>query len=274
MGVRMATVAKPLADPGLPEQKSNPIAHAIDRWIYVFMAAWFIAITLVGFVPFTIDRIAANRAGTKPPFPPILHVHAVVMSLFLLLLLTQAILIANGRIRRHQWLGRAAFVLVPLIVVVMILLVRTTYDVGLSFAQTAPPHIREKLLKGLTHDNTLLFEIREIVLFPIFMFIALKARRNDPDLHKRMMFLSTAVILLAATNRIPWLPKLTRPPLSADLYVLLILSPMFIWDVIRLRRVPKAYLIWGSVSALCSIPVYMLWGTPWWFATVPDLMRL
>ena len=270
----MATVAKPLADPGLPGRKSHPIADAIDRWIYVFMAAWFMLITLVGFVPFTIDRIAANRAGTKPPFPPILHVHAVVMSLFLLLLLTQTILIATGRIKRHQWLGRAAFVLVPLMVVVMFLVVRASYDAAFSFAQTAPAQVREKLLKGLSHDNTLLFEIREIVLFPIFMFIALRARRSDPNLHKRMMFLGTGVLLLAATNRILWLPKLTRPPLLADLYVLLILSPMFIWDLVRLRTVPKAYLIWGGMCALVSIPVYALWGSQWWFSTVPELMRL
>ena len=117
----MATLADVRVDDVLGGRNSGSrLARAIDRWIYVFMASWFMAITLVGFVPFTVARIAANRAGTKPPFPPILHVHAVVMSAFLLLLLIQAILMATGRRDRHQWLGRAAIVLVPAIVVVAI----------------------------------------------------------------------------------------------------------------------------------------------------------
>lgn len=269
----MVIIASALADTGLRgRQRGSPLAHAIDRWIYVFMAAWFMAIALTGFVPHTIARVAANRAGTAPPYPPILHVHAIVMAMFLLLLLTQTILVARGRSDRHQWLGRAAMVLVPAMVIVMIVLVPTTYHVAWSFAQAAPPDVREKVLKGLTHDNTALLQIRIIILFPLFTFIALRARRSDPALHKRMMFLATAVLLLAATGRMPWLPRPFAVPFTVDFYLLVILSPMFIWDLIRTRSVPKAYLIWASVYALASVPMYVLWGTPWWFSMVPHLM--
>ena len=57
----------------------TPRAHAIDRWIFVAMAAWFIVIVLVGFIPDAIGKVAAVKSGTQPPFPPILHVHAVLM---------------------------------------------------------------------------------------------------------------------------------------------------------------------------------------------------
>ena len=33
-------------------------------------------------------------------------------------------------------------------------------------------------------------------------------------------------------------------------------------------------LIWASVYALASVPVYALWGTSWWFSLVPHLMRV
>ena len=69
----------------------TPRAHAIDRWIYVFMAAWFIVIVLVGFIPDAMMKVAMVKAGARPPFPPILHVHAVLMGSFLLLLLANFI---------------------------------------------------------------------------------------------------------------------------------------------------------------------------------------
>lgn len=271
----MATVAESGFDHELGSRQSgSPVARVIDRWIYVFMAGWFLLITLVGFVPFTIDRLQANAAGTKPPFPPILHVHAVLMSAFLLLLLIQTILMATGRSERHQWLGRAAIVLVPAMVVAMILLVPTTYRLGWSFAQSAPPDIRAKLMKPLTHDNTLLLQIRAIVLFPLFMAIALKARRSDPALHKRMIFLGSVDLLLAAVDRMRWLPRPLGHPLSSDLYLLLILSPMFVWDLVRGMRGARAYVLWAVIFAVGSVPVYLLWGTHWWFSTVPQLMRV
>jgi hypothetical protein len=49
----MATVAAPIYDERRPPDRlsGTPRAHAIDRWIFVAMAAWFIAIVLIGFIP-------------------------------------------------------------------------------------------------------------------------------------------------------------------------------------------------------------------------------
>jgi hypothetical protein len=40
----------------------TPRAHAIDRWILVAMAAWFIAIVLAGFIPDAIGKVQAVQA--------------------------------------------------------------------------------------------------------------------------------------------------------------------------------------------------------------------
>jgi len=128
----------------------TPRAHAIDRWIFVFMAAWFIAIVLTGFIPDSLEKVAAVQAGERPPFPLVLHVHAVLMGSFLSLLLAQTTLAATGRIDLHRRLGLAG------------------------------------------------------------------------------MILATAMPLPAGIDRIAWLPS-TMPwnPMSADLYTLLAVSPMF-----------------------------------------------
>ncbi len=86
------------------------------------MALWFLAITLLGFVPDSVMKVTAIAAGKRPPFP-------------------------------------------------------------------------------------LLLQTRTGALFPLFIFGAWQARAGDAGLHKRMMFLATAVALPPAIDRITWLPS-------------------------------------------------------------------
>ncbi len=249
------------------------VAAAVDRWIWVFMAAFFIAITLTGFVPDSLQKLAMIRAGARPPFPPILHVHAVLMGGFLLLLLAQSWLMATGRRDRHQLLGRVAFVLVPAIIVVGFILVPTLYRHVWNGAQAAPPPVQEQLRQTLLFlDNIALLQLQAGVLFTVFIWLALRARRLDPEFHKRMMFLATAWPLQAAIDRITWLPSLPPGPFSTDLYTLLALSPLFVWDTLRHRAVLGVYLVWLGVSLPVAIAIQLAWDTPSWHAFAPLLL--
>lgn len=252
----------------------TPRAHAIDRWIYVFTAASFILITLTGFIPDSLAKIAAVQSGQRPPFPLVMHMHAVLMGSFLLLLLTQTVLVATGRCERHQRVGRLGIVLVPLLVVVGLVLVPTIYHSVAYAAGTAPPEIAAKLRGRLQQlDNIMLMQLRIGILFPLFLFIGLRARNIQPGLHKRMMVLGTAVALPAAIDRIGWLPNtLPGSPVSTDLYTLLAVSPMFAWDLIRNRRVHEAYLIWIAAALPFTIAVYAAWDMPWWHAAAHRIM--
>jgi len=62
--------------------------------------------------------------------------------------------------------------------------------------------------------------------------------------------------------------------ISLDLFVLLTLSPMFIWDLIRNRGLHRAYLIWGSIYFPVMATVHLLWDRPGWHAIVPRIMGL
>jgi hypothetical protein len=175
--------------------------------IYVFMAAFFVLIALPGFIPDSFVKIAAVRAGERLPFPLILHIHAVSMGLFLLVL---AIVLAG------------------------IVLVPTMYREVWTAALNAPPATREKLQQiVLVRDNILLLQLRMGVLFPLFMIIALRARKANTGLHKRMMILAVAMVLPPAIDRIAWLP--TTFPTSAA-------------------------------------AVHGLWGSEWWYAAAPRLV--
>src|SRR6516162_5198646 len=92
-----------------------PLAGLIDRWIYVFMAALLLMTTLVAFIPDSLAKMAAVETTQRAPFPAVLHVHAVLMGLWLLLLLAQTTLMATGNAAYHKQLGLASLALAPAI---------------------------------------------------------------------------------------------------------------------------------------------------------------
>jgi hypothetical protein len=249
---------------------------AIDRWIYVFMAVFFIAITLTGFIPDSLAKLAAVEEGQRPPFPLVLHAHSVLMGAFLLLLLAQTVLAATGRLQYHQKLGVAAVFLVPAIVLAGFMLVPTIYQQIWQGMQAAPAEAQAEMQGFLRFfDNIMLLQIRVGIVFLVSILIALKVRKTNPGIHKRMMFLAIAPALAAAFDRIMWLPhSLPESPLSPDLYVLFAVAPMFLWDVVRNRTVHTAYRIWLGLMVPSSILIHILWDTEWWHGVAPRLVGL
>ena len=272
----MATIAETAAESGRrPDFLSGtPRAHAIDRWIYVFTAASFIAIALAGFIPSSIGKVSAVQAGLRPPLPLVMHVHAVLMGSFLLLLLAQTVLVATGRHALHMRLGILSMLLAPAMVVAGFLLAANTYHSVWGAAQAGPPEARAgaEAVVGVV-ENILLLQLRIGILFPVLLWIGLRARRGEPGLHKRMMILATAMALPAGIDRIPWLPT-TMPvtPLGPDFWTVVAISPMLVWDLVRNRSLHRAYWIWLGLFLPFAVVVHSLWNTAWWHGTAKAIM--
>ena len=274
----MATIAGKFDDvnPRVDALSGTPRAHAIDRCIFVAMAAWYITIVLVGFVPDSVMKVGMVQAGARAPFPLVLHIHAVVMGSFLLVLLAQTWLMATGRTAMHMQLGVLGTVLAVTLVVVGFVLAPTMYYQVWGGANFGPPEVRAALAAAVPLvENILLLQISAGIMFAVFMTIGLRARGRNAGLHKRMVFLAVASPLGAAFARMHWLPS-TMPssPLSVNLFVLLAVAPMFIWDVIRNHRVHEAYLVWFPAFIAVLTIVNLLWDTPWWHATARMIMRV
>jgi hypothetical protein len=274
-GSKMATAELATRQPRPDHLSGIGRAGVIDRWIYVFMAASFVVFTLVGFIPDAMGKVAAVEAGQRPPFPLALHLHAILMGTFLMLLLSQTVLMATGRDGPHRKLGIAGVVVGAALVVVGVILVPTMYHQLWDSAQAAPPPVREQLMTQAIpgFDNIILLQMRIGIAFPLALFIAVRARGTNPGLHKRLMILATAVALPAAFDRMTFLPN-SQPgsPISADLYTLAALSPLFIWDVVRNKSVHRAYWIFLGIFLPLTVAVYALWNTPWWHDTVHRMM--
>jgi hypothetical protein len=249
-------------------------AHALDRWIYVVTVVGFIVVTLTGFIPDSLSKVALIAAGQRPPFPLVAHLHAVLMGSFLLFLLTQTVAMATGRQDLHQRIGPAAYALVPALVVAGCLLAPATWHSVWDAAHNGPPEIRPALLDVSRElDNILLLQMRIGILFPLLLFLGLRARNGDAGFHKRMMIIAPAMALPAAFDRIAWIPHtMPQNPLSTELYPLLALAPLLAWDIFRNRRIHPAYWVFLAVYLPAAIVVHLAWDQPWWHRAVQRLM--
>ena len=260
--------------PVTPAAPATDLVAVIDRWIFVFMAAMLIVVALGGFIPDSVMKVGMVEAGKRPPFPLVLHFHAVAMGSWLLLLLAQTSLMATGRRAGHKQLGLASMVLGPAVILIGFVLVPTMYNQLWNTVHALPggPDAAG-LAQVAARGNIALIQIQIGSLFAILLTLAVRARKRDLSLHKRLMVLTPIVAMPAAVDRMTWLPAtLPVSPLSAQIYVLLLASPMFAWDLYRLGYVHRAYVIWLGLVLSSDAVVLLLWNTPWWQSVVPHLL--
>lgn len=254
--------------------QSGSLTAFIDRWIYVFMAAMLITVVLIGFIPDSIGKIAAVQAGERPPFPLAMHAHAVLMGSWLLLLLTQTTLMATGRKGMHMQLGVAGMVLAPLLVIAGLVLVPTNLQAAVDFAEGAPPEVQEQV-QGFLHfmTNIALLQLRAGFCFILLVYLALRARKRDAGLHKRLIILATIVPMPAALDRMTFLyHTMPESPLSIDFWPLFCIAPMFLWDLYRDRGIHRAYWIYAALMVPSGILLNLMWDSPWWHSIAPGFL--
>lgn len=225
------------------------------RRFYVGMA---IAIAITVFAGFSRTYFLKSWYGT-PELSPVLHVHAVVFTAWVLLFLAQAMLVASGRTYLHRRMGVAGAVLAVLLVIV-----GTT--VAISRAKRGPSPI-----PGVSPLGFLAIPLFDMVVFAILIGAALYFRHRL-EAHKRLMTLGTISLLAApiARMRFPVLPP--GPPTFfglADLFIVAIL----VFDLVTRRKVHPAT-IWGGLLIVISQPVRLvIAGTPAWLAFAGWLTR-
>lgn len=245
-----------------------------DRHVFVFTAALFVVLTLAGFIPSSLEKIGAVQAGARPPFPIALHVHAVLMGAWLVLLLAQSVLSATGRRTWHRAMGVAGALMLPAIVLSGVWLIQVTWEGLWSPAAEAMPAAALAETRTFV-TNILLLQARALFAFALFLAWALLVRRTDPQSHRRLVLLGTAVPVLAGIDRLTMsLGWTTMPasPLALDIYLLLITLPLLGWDLLRHRQVHPATRVWILVNLPLALATNLLWSSPWWLTNAPRLM--
>jgi hypothetical protein len=265
-----------LTDSVVDKAVPSAFADVVDRWIYVFMAGLFLVVVLVGFIPDSITKVEAVRAAQRAPFPALLHVHAALMGSWIMLLLAQTTLMAANRPALHKQLGMSSFLLAPGLVIVGFFLIPIMRLQTVDAILHGPPAVAERLKPVFEFTlNIMLVQIRIGLLFAVLIALGVWVRRRDSALHKRLMILGTAAALPPATDRMLWLPSsLPDNPFTVDLWPVALLAPMFFWDLYRLGKVHKAYLLYLALGLVSAVPVHLLWNTPMWRVTALRILGI
>ena len=184
-----------------------------------------------------------------PEITPLLHIHAIVFTLWILLQVVQPALIAGGRVGIHRklgWFGAALAVMVWLL------------------GNSASIEAMKVGYKGLG-DPYAFYAITFFSMQAFAIVVALGIlRRGDADAHKRLMLLSSAAILEAAVGRLPLQMVVDTAPLSFYLGADLIILAGILHDW-RSRGQVHVVWIWGGGALVASqiIRVAIMNTGPW-----------
>jgi hypothetical protein len=236
---------------------SDFVAQSFDRTrtrdrVFFSGIALVLAVTvLAGF-----SRTYYFNGFAADPFPlsPLLHLHGIVYSAWMLLLVLQTTLIARGRVRMHRRLGIAGCLIAASMVVLGIAVAVTRTADGVTTDRGVPP---------------LVFLAVPLVGMLVFtaLFAAAVLQRRNAAAHKRLVILATLETVTAAVARLPVVE--TWGPLGffgvIDVFVIALVA----YDLATLRRVHPATL-WGGLFFVLSQPLRLvIGGSPLWisFAT-------
>jgi hypothetical protein len=236
----MITVKRGLAaSPGLTARRR-------ERLFYTGMA---VTVVLTVFVGFARTYFLKSYFGA-PALIPLLHLHGVVFTSWIVLFLTQNILVAAHRTDIHRRLGIFGAVIAVLMVAVGAL------TAIIRAKQAGAP------IPGISPLAFLVIPLGDILVFSCLILGGFYFRRRA-DVHKRLMLLATISILAAAVARLPFEFLKAGPPAFFGVTDLFILACL-LYDLFTRRRVHRATL-WGGLLIIVSQPLrLMIGGTHAW----------
>ena len=231
--------------------QEQPSLRQSEGWFYVIMAIIAIAIAIAGFAP-----AAASTASRRAPLTWALVLHGAIFGAWILLFLTQTILIKKRRLGIHRRLGYLGALLA-------VLMVLSGYITAISMARRGFD-LSGDLIQG-TGDplELLVFQIGDLLSFSILVGLAIWYR-SKPAVHKRLMLLATVGSLMPAAlthiiGHSPVLRQITAPIITLPLFMLLFagalhdrlsqgrIHPVSLW-------VALALFVWANLRAVVIGP--------------------
>jgi hypothetical protein len=220
-----------------------------ERHLFPWIALLIAAIIFAGFAR---TYYLKSLFGT-PALPALVHLHGLLMTVWVLVFVTQTGFIAAHRVdlhRRFGLVGLGLFFIVPVIGVL------TAIEAARQGHTPGPPPL-----------VFLAVPLFNMVGFVVLGGSALALRNRRSDWHKRLMLVATLNLLPPATARIA-LQYTTLPGLpfaygTADLAII----ACMIYDGVKHRRVHPAF--------VCGLLVVLAWeGASLAFSGTPAWMRI
>lgn len=240
---------------------SKAIARAdAERRFYSGMAIFMIALVLIGFAPSFYFRGLVDSPRPNPSLSPLVWLHGLMFSAWMLIFLTQVRLVAAGRRDLHMMLGRWSMIFAIALVPLMI---ATT--IGQVARATQPPSFTPL---GWT----------AVPAFVIPVFVALVwggwSNRRDAQAHKRLMLGAALLMMDPAIGRLPVFPPGMLGVHLSDFAGWSPFLALFVWDWRSMGRLHWATLYGAGLMALAIILRSFALTSPIWENFAGSVVRL
>jgi hypothetical protein len=195
------------------------------------MASVLVVIVAVGFAPSfylpSVIRPEQSAAG-KYSFPAYIVLHGILLTLWYLVLFTQALLIATKRVHIHRSLGIAGIAIAAMLVPLSVFVVTRS--------------VARSNLGALA----VIGDYGALLLFALLVSLAIR-NRGKPDVHKRLMLIAS--ISLAAPAIVRWPGAEAAVPISVLVPQVTLFAALIAHDIVTGRRVHPAT-GWGVAAYL------------------------
>lgn len=228
----------------------------LDRKIYWGIAFLFPAFMFVGFA----KSYYLKAFFDSTPFANLnVHLHGLVMSLWIVLFTVQIALVRTRNIRLHIKLGMFGVVLAIAVVISGFV---TMYD---SFI------VRSSKINGMDSSAFIIIPLTSIVVFAILFTAAIWYRRKAIE-HKSLMFLTAINFLPFAFSRMPFIPEQFMIPWAFGAPDLLAVG-VLVWHSFRHRKINKVFAI-GLLLVIVSFPFRLIMmQSDLWLGFIGALIR-
>ena len=234
-----------------PAQKTISVRHnhksSLLKYFFVFIGILSLIFVIAGFTPTYFTPLANGTFNAKPVY----HVHGVMYLLWIVLIISQPLLIRFRLTHLHKKIGYAGLTLAVGMFVIGIVM---------AFVSTQLALERGDGNKALAF---LIVPLSDMVLFGTFIALTLLNLQN-PEAHKRLILLATLSILPAAFGRIIGIYGLSLPLGFILQESILILGIMY--DLFTRRKIHPAYIFGGTAVLIVHFTRFPLGETEWWIS--------
>ncbi len=232
----------------------------VERKFYLLAGCLLLVFVALGFKRFYLHGQSAAHGPVTKQIAPLVFVHGIGMSAWILFFIVQSSLIVKGNRKLHMSLGAGGAILAVFLVIAGLL-------TAIGSVHYNPHGFRD--LGGAHHF--LIIPVTDIVGFGVLAGIGLRNRRR-PEIHRPMMCLATLFVMTAALFRIgfirgpvigamhassfvvfaPWIPMLTLGVLLVSGKWLMTRS----WD-------RYFALGWTGIACVCALQAFMANTAAW-----------
>jgi len=222
-----------------------------ERRFYLGMALVVLASTFVGFAPSYYLRFAIDAGHPLEPLIPVVFIHGLLFTCWVLLFVTQVALVSAGRTDLHRRLGILGMAMVTAMIPLALFIALRGVDRPL----TAPP--------GVDPRTWLAVPLLDVPVFGGLIIAALANQRN-PQAHKRLMLLAMVDMMRPSLGRL--LIMVGAPGPTPLFLPLIFLAPQIVRDIRTRGRIHPATLCGSIAIAGIVLPLPAFWTSAWWLS--------